>query len=371
MSNPPVSVIIPVFNGTNYLREAIDSVLAQTYSNIELVVVDDGSVDSTWDIIESYGSRVRGFHKENGGVGSALNWGISNAQGEYIAWLSHDDIFLPTKIACQVNYLLMHPEYDACYTDFVVMDVQGKLIHTYHLPWYPRQDIPRQFLRNMYINGSTTLINKHLFELAGGFNEQRAFTQDMDMWIRISEYSGFGHIPQVLLKSRSHPEQGSWNFEIQIGEEKSFFAEMFQNLSPLRIFPELSSKKGITLQTALGLEKLGDETWKYRHWYSFAQQQYQQSYWMNASLRTKVKSTLAKIVVALLGSENDSLLLVRRARFVLGQGDRQTARKLSAAMLKKHPVRLDAILIWIGSFISPRIQQYLRMIKRSLLNSLI
>ena len=91
---PPskVSIIIPVFNGANYLREAIDSALKQTYENIEVLVINDGSDDNgkTEAIARSYGDKLRYFHKENGGVASALNLGIKEMAGEYFSWLSHD-----------------------------------------------------------------------------------------------------------------------------------------------------------------------------------------------------------------------------------------------------------------------------------------
>ena len=89
---PMVSIIIPVYNGANYLREAIDSALAQTYSNFEVIVVNDGSNDGgeTDRIATSYGEKIRYFRKENGGVASALNMGIKHMKGDYFSWLSHD-----------------------------------------------------------------------------------------------------------------------------------------------------------------------------------------------------------------------------------------------------------------------------------------
>ena len=83
--NPLVSIIIPVYNGSNYVKEAIDSALAQTYKNIEVIVVNDGSTDNTEKIVKSYGDKIRYFYKENGGVASALNLAIENSKGEYIS----------------------------------------------------------------------------------------------------------------------------------------------------------------------------------------------------------------------------------------------------------------------------------------------
>ena len=102
MKNQPlVSIIVPVYNGANYMREAIDSALEQTYENKEIIVVNDGSRDDgeTERIALSYGDRIRYCHKENGGVSSALNLGISQMKGAYFSWLSHDDKYTPEKVA--------------------------------------------------------------------------------------------------------------------------------------------------------------------------------------------------------------------------------------------------------------------------------
>ena len=103
--NPLVSIVIPVYNGANFLAEAIDSALAQTYRNLEVIVVNDGSTDggATERIACSYGDKIRYFSKPNGGVSSALNLGIEKMKGEYFSWLSHDDLYAPDKIENQVN----------------------------------------------------------------------------------------------------------------------------------------------------------------------------------------------------------------------------------------------------------------------------
>ena len=104
---PLVSIVIPVYNGSNYMREAIDSALAQTYRNIEVIVVNDGSRDdgATDAIARSYGDRIRYIPKENGGSSSALNTGIRNMKGDWFSWLSHDDLYAPEKVEKQVELL--------------------------------------------------------------------------------------------------------------------------------------------------------------------------------------------------------------------------------------------------------------------------
>ena len=105
--NPKVSIVIPVYNGSDYLKEAIESALAQTYKNIEIIVVNDGSNDNgnTQRIALSYGNEIRYYYKENGGTATALNFGIEKMQGEYFSWLSHDDVYYPEKISTQIEYL--------------------------------------------------------------------------------------------------------------------------------------------------------------------------------------------------------------------------------------------------------------------------
>src|ERR1043165_1771044 len=103
MSNPTVSVVMPVYNGENYLRLAIESVLSQTFQDFEIIVVDDGSKDTTPQIAASFGDRVRYVRQENAGVAAAVNHGISLARGRYFAWLSHDDPRAPDKLSEQLR----------------------------------------------------------------------------------------------------------------------------------------------------------------------------------------------------------------------------------------------------------------------------
>ena len=106
MKNIKVSIIIPVYNGSNYVNLAIDSALRQTYKNIEIIVVNDGSKDNTLKILKQYGDKIKLIDKENGGVSTALNLGIKNMTGDYFSWLSHDDLYYPEKIEREVNYLI-------------------------------------------------------------------------------------------------------------------------------------------------------------------------------------------------------------------------------------------------------------------------
>src|SRR6185503_4290778 len=128
MSKPPpvVSVILPVYNGENYLRVSIESVLHQTFQDFELIVVDDGSSDASGDIARSYGEQVKYVYQENTGVAGAVNHGLRLATGRYISWLSHDDAFHPNKLEKQVTALSQVGTPAVCYTDIQRIDSEGR-----------------------------------------------------------------------------------------------------------------------------------------------------------------------------------------------------------------------------------------------------
>ena len=193
MFRPLVSIIIPVYNGSNYVREAIDSAIAQTYKNREIIVVNDGSNDNgeTERIILSYGDSVRYVKKENGGVSSALNTGIGLANGEYISWLSHDDVYYPTKLEKQVEQLANSTEKCA-----IVMcanrqiDKNSEFVGRSRFCKLPTDEIIGWEYALMHIiktscNGCTLLIPKAVFDKCGLFDEGLRYAQDYFMWLNI------------------------------------------------------------------------------------------------------------------------------------------------------------------------------------------
>jgi len=209
--NPKVSIVIPVYNGANYLREAIDSALSQTYKNIEVIVVNDGSNDGgeTEEVARSYGNRIRYFYKENGGVASALNLGIRNMEGEYFSWLSHDDVYYPKKIEEQINYLNKLKENDVIvYSDYQLVDSKSNFIKDIELPEIEPKKLLSALLYERFINGCTLLIPKKCFRDEKPFKENLRTTQDYDLWFRLMIDYEFLHLQKVLVKSRQHSEQG-------------------------------------------------------------------------------------------------------------------------------------------------------------------
>lgn len=208
--NPKVSIIIPVYNGSNYLREAIDSALSQTYKNIEVIVVNDGSNDGgkTEEIANSFGDKIRYFPKENGGVASALNLGIREMTGEYFSWLSHDDVYCPEKVETQVFYLQKGDRDAVFFSDYEYIDQEGRFLRKKTLKNFLPEKIRLELIIRDPINGCTVLIPKACFAAVGLFDERLRTTQDYDMWFRLAKNCKFIHIPKILIKSRLHAEQG-------------------------------------------------------------------------------------------------------------------------------------------------------------------
>ena len=219
MKNPKVSIIIPVYNGSNYLREAIDSALAQTYKNIEIIVVNDGSKDNgdTEQIALSYGDKIRYFKKENGDVSSALNLGIRHMEGEYFSWLSHDDMYYPKKVQTQMEAILeSREETKIVYSSWDVMTMPERTI-TSRYPEYrfSKEDRENGIIPVLFglIHGCSMLIHKSHFERVGLFDETLRTSQDYDMWFRIFRNQKVLYLDEPLIISRTHAEQGSRTME--------------------------------------------------------------------------------------------------------------------------------------------------------------
>lgn len=228
-----VSIIIPVFNGEKYLREAIDSALSQTYKNIEVIVINDGSADKTEEIAKSYGSRIRYFKKENGGVSSALNMGLEKMRGYYFSWLSHDDKYYPEKIEKQVAYARKFDDKTIVISNWTIINANGEFIEDKHLD-SRLEKLPTCFLafdRKTWLNGCAMLIPKTIFEEFGNFNETLKSTQDYDMWFRISRRIQFKVLTDCLLYSRAHLEQGSLTLPTAIEDSDSIHSRILDNLS--------------------------------------------------------------------------------------------------------------------------------------------
>lgn len=223
---PKISIVIPAYNASNYLEEAIKSALAQTYSNLEIIVVNDGSKDdgATEKIALSYGDKIRYFHKENGGSSSALNMGIANMTGEWFSWLSHDDLYTPDKLEKQIKYIRTLNIEDSDLSKHIffsasdLIDGNGKIIRASNISvakkfsekiaLFPHNGylIAEPTVYNFY--GCSCLVHKDAFEEIGGFDEKLRLINDLDLWFRFYAAGYKVHyIPEALVKARIHANQ--------------------------------------------------------------------------------------------------------------------------------------------------------------------
>ncbi len=244
--NPLVSIVIPVFNGAEFMREAIDSALGQTYPNIEVLVINDGSSDhgKTEDIAKSYGDKIRYFQKQNGGVASALNLGIREMKGGYFSWLSHDDSYLPNKVEVQIQFLQTLGTEAVLYSDIEYMDEQSKKISEYLV----REVSPEKFIwellrRPFLVHGCTVLCPKLFLKEAGFFNESLRTTQDYELWFRLAKIFSFYHVPKILIRSRLHSHQSSQTMKKVFQKEKKELRAWVWNFFPLSDLQQSCGKK--------------------------------------------------------------------------------------------------------------------------------
>lgn len=221
--NPLVTVIIPVYNGINFIHEAIDCAIEQTYSPLEIVVINDGSTDegATEAVALSYGDKIRYISKPNGGVSSALNMAIEASNGEYFSWLSHDDLYYPDKIEKEVAFLnrIITEESDIdpkkvvihCATESI--DKNGRVIK---VPDYhgvdERETNIKVILDNVYcyrLSGCSFLLPKAAYYDVGGFREDIHTVSDVEYWYRLlfRDYHFYCLTRERLVKNRSHGKQ--------------------------------------------------------------------------------------------------------------------------------------------------------------------
>lgn len=212
MTKPLFSVIVPTYNQAHLLNEALDSIIGQTFVDWEAVVVNDGSTDNTAEVMDQYAKhdvRIKCFHKENGGTGSAINYGIEKAKGEWICWLSSDDLYEPDKFEIQFEAIKQNPHIKFFYTHFYYLNDETKEKGTPDL-WVaipPREFQVTQFLIGNYVNAQSVACHHSVFKKVGVFNTTLRQAQDYDMWLRITSKFESMFINKRTCVTRFHPGQ--------------------------------------------------------------------------------------------------------------------------------------------------------------------
>jgi glycosyltransferase involved in cell wall biosynthesis len=205
---PKVSIIIPTYNRLPMLKEAVDSVLAQGFEDMELIIADDGSTDGTAEAMKKYGGRIKMIrHSENKGVSAARNRGILQARGRYIAFLDSDDLWVKGKLKIQIAFLDENPHYPVCYTDEIWIRrgkrVNPMLKHSKYSGWIFEKCLPL-----CIISPSSVMMRKTLFSKVGLFDEALPVCEDYDLWLRISaRFPIFFINRKLIIKRGGHPDQ--------------------------------------------------------------------------------------------------------------------------------------------------------------------
>lgn len=199
---PLVSIITPTYNRAKYIKRAIQSALVQTYQNIEIIIIDDGSIDDTKEVIKSYvaDKRIHYLYQENQGVSKARNKAIKIAKGKYIALLDSDDFWQnPKKLEKQVKFLEEHPNYVLTSGGMIRIDEAGKEIFKFFNP-ETDEEIRKGMLFSCIISPSAAVFSRKAWELVGGFDENCFdLSEDWDLWLKLGRLGKFYNFQEYFL----------------------------------------------------------------------------------------------------------------------------------------------------------------------------
>lgn len=247
---PAISVVLPVFNGGAFLQAAIESVLNQTFTNFELIILNDGSTDQSIQIIEDFAakdSRIVVIDRENRGLVATLNQGVQLARADLIARMDADDVSMPARLKFQYEFMLNHPIIVASGTGYILIDDRFNLIRKF-IPEEKNEVLQVQALSGSTpICHPTAIFRKREFLEVGGYREKAMLAEDLDLWLRIGEKGEIANLSNILLYYRQHSNSLSESKQIkqieimnQVAREACFrrnllpTAKLFNPISPWR-----------------------------------------------------------------------------------------------------------------------------------------
>ncbi|HEY9658471.1 MAG TPA: glycosyltransferase, partial [Allocoleopsis sp.] len=207
MSIPIVSVIMPIYNNAPYLRHAVESILQQTFSDFELILVDDGSTDRSLDILRDYAAKDDRIHlisRDNRGIARSRNDGFQVTRGALIAVMDGDDVALPDRLARQVDFLQQHPEVVCVGGAHEIIDHKGRLLTCLSLPEQDEQIQQQALAGHGSICHPCAMIRRTALEQIGGYDETLTIAVDLDLWLRLGEVGKLANLSEPILQYRLH-----------------------------------------------------------------------------------------------------------------------------------------------------------------------
>ncbi|MGP0088925.1 MAG: glycosyltransferase [Xanthobacteraceae bacterium] len=208
---PRVSIVVPAYQAGQTIAETLASLMAQTYVNLEVIIVDDGSSDRTAEIAQAAAGnsngRMRYIRQPNAGQAAALNRGWSEASGNYLGYLSADDVVYPDALATLVDFLERNPSILAVYPDYDLIDAESRVVRRVHAPDYDAREMVEQ---SVCPPGPGVLFRKEGFARAGGWNCDFRQTPDFEFWLRLGRYGPMARLPRALAGFRVHDRSQSF-----------------------------------------------------------------------------------------------------------------------------------------------------------------
>jgi len=236
-----VSIIIPTYNRTRWLSDTIESGLNQTYPDIELIVINDGSTDNTEQFLKPYMDRIVYIYKENGGPGSAVNAGIMASTGEYITRVDDDDLFLPEKVESQVKMFQQNSQLGLVATYHHIINLDGEIVYTRGVPDFSRHGAFLSLLQHCIFSQPTVMVRKECHDKVGLYKD--VYAQDYDMWIRIARHYPVDviHKPLALYRRHDLNRSGKSSSGKVKSDIQSFICEIMDDISMEELVPGVCS----------------------------------------------------------------------------------------------------------------------------------
>jgi len=231
MLNPKVSVVIPAYNAMTFLPETLASVLNQTFSDFEVLIINDGSQDNVeqW-ANEVTDERVKLISQANQGLAGARNTGILKSRGKYIAFLDADDVWDAAKLEKQVNRFEQNPKLGVVDTHVFFVDEQGNKLFPAGASYPEGSLLERQIVTNLVLCGSSAMVRRECFETVGLFNTSLRACEDWEMWARIAFNYPFSIIEEPLVYYRQHPNNMSKDVELMFANAREAIESIYQTI---------------------------------------------------------------------------------------------------------------------------------------------